>query len=68
MHCMTTTATARIRGVPNQPKTKNCVVRLAPDLRDPLQQEADERGIYLSDVIREACAEHIERREAERDA
>ena len=56
------------QGVPNQPKTPNTVVRLAAELREPLQREAEERGIYLSDVIREACQEHIERREGERDA
>ena len=50
--------------MPNQPKTKNCVVRLAPELREPMEQEARERGLSLSDVIREAVKEHIERRAA----
>lgn len=51
-------------GVPNQPKTKNMVVRLGPDLREPLEREAEERGLSLSDVVREAVAEHVERRES----
>ena len=65
MQCMTgIQQTARIGRVPNQPKTKNCVVRLAPELREPMEQEARERGLSLSDVIREAVKEHIERRAA----
>jgi predicted HicB family RNase H-like nuclease len=57
-----TQQTARIGVVPNQPKTKNCVVRLAPDLREPMEEEARRRGLSLSDVIREAVKEHNDRR------
>ena len=46
---------------PNQPKTKIAGVRLAPELREPLERYGKERGLSLSDVVREAVAEFIER-------
>ena len=47
---------------PNQPKTPMRGVRLPPALWDAVQREAQERGVYASDVMREAIAEHVERR------
>ena len=51
---------------PNQPKTPMRGVRLPPALWDAVQREAQERGVYASDVMREAIAEHVERREGEK--
>ena len=51
---------------PNQPKTPMRGVRLPPSLWDAVQREAQERGVYASDVMREAIVEHVERREGEK--
>ena len=48
---------AKIPPVPNQPKTPVRGVRLDPALWDAVQREAKERGVYASDVIREALAD-----------
>jgi predicted transcriptional regulator len=41
---------------------KNILLRLDPDMAERLQAVADVEGRSMSDVVREAIAEHIDRR------
>ena len=47
---------------PNQPATPIVGVRLAPTKREPLERHAKARGLSLSDIVREAIDEYIDRR------
>lgn len=44
-------------------ETKNILLRLDPDLADRLQAVATVEGLAVSDVVREAIADHIRRRQ-----
>ena len=40
-------------------KTDNIIFRVEPELRDALKELADERGSNISQIIRQACIEHL---------
>ena len=41
---------------------RNFTIRLSPDMRERLEHEADERGLSVSLIVREALEEHWTRR------
>lgn len=47
--------------MPNQPKTPMRGVRLDDDLWTRLGKAAEQRGVYRSDIIREAVVEYLAR-------
>lgn len=51
--------------MPNQPKTKNRVVRVPDELWDAARDAAHERGDVLSEVIRESLRGYVANHEAE---
>lgn len=54
-----TGAAAKIRTVPNQPKTPARAVRIDDTLWDAVKQEAVRRGETATDVVRRALREHL---------
>ncbi len=45
------------------PLDRNLTIRLSPDMRERLEREADERGLSVGLIVREALGEHWERRD-----
>jgi len=43
------------------PLDRNLTIRLSPDMRERLEREADERGLSVGLIVREALEEHWER-------
>jgi len=56
-----TTAPKRRRSVA-PPLDRNLTIRLSPDMRERLEREADERGLSVGLIVREALEQHWERR------
>lgn len=48
---------------PNQPATPMRSTRQPDEVWDPIKAEAEERGLTVTDVVREALQEHTARRE-----
>lgn len=48
--------------MPTQTDTKNLTLRIDRDLADQARTVADVEGSTMSDVIRDALTEHVERR------
>jgi len=59
------TAPKRRRSVA-PPLDRNLTIRLSPDMRERLEREADERGLSVGLIVREALEEHWERRNRKR--
>ena len=57
-----TTAPKRRRSVA-PPLDRNLTIRLSPDMRERLEREADERGLSVGLIVREALEQHWERRD-----
>ena len=48
--------------MPNQPKTPARAVRIDDETWSALGDEADEKGVTISDVVRDALKKHLARR------